>query len=146
MYSFLQRTKAAVDNWTNILPFDVENKIRRIGGANLHPAAQFDNLHELFREVKNVQSIFMKNFFSRVCVFQIYYDNQAVYLFMLQKVIPGIENLARELKPESFNILKAGREGKVEISKKIIAQILANGFFCNFQSRDNLPHINFDKY
>jgi len=65
---------------------------------------------------------------------------------MLNEVIPGIEKLARELQPEGFSILKAGQEGTLELTKLQIAQILANGFFCNFKDEINLPHINFDTY
>jgi hypothetical protein len=37
---------------------DVEKKIRWIGGANIHAAAQFDNLHELFKEVNAITILF----------------------------------------------------------------------------------------
>jgi hypothetical protein len=77
---------------------------------------------------------------------QIQSSNPAVYDYMLGVVLPGIEKLAKELPRESFSILKAGQEGKVELTKRQIAQILANGFFCNFIYNWNLPHINFDKY
>jgi len=62
---------------------------------------------------------------------------------MVSNVLPEIEKLARELPPERFSILKAGQEGKLELTKRQIAQLLANGFFCNFS---NLAAINFDKY
>jgi hypothetical protein len=65
---------------------------------------------------------------------------------MLNEVLPGIEKLARELQPETFKILKAGQEGKVELTKRKIAQILANGFFCNFKDATNIPQINFERY
>jgi hypothetical protein len=65
---------------------------------------------------------------------------------MLGIVLPGIEKLARELQTESFSILQVGKEGKLVLTKRQIAQILANGFFCNFKYNRNLPHINFDKY
>jgi hypothetical protein len=65
---------------------------------------------------------------------------------MLGVVLPGIEKLAKELQTESFSILKAGQEGKVELTKRQIAQILANGFFCNLKYNGNVPHINFDMY
>jgi len=65
---------------------------------------------------------------------------------MLNEVLPGIEKLARELQPESFKILKAKHEGKVELTKRQIAQILANGFFCNFKDAINIPQINFERY
>ena len=66
---------------------------------------------------------------------------------ILTVVVPGIEKLARELQPdESFKILKEGQEGKLELTKRQIAQILANAFFCNFKDIQNLSHINFDKY
>jgi uncharacterized protein with NAD-binding domain and iron-sulfur cluster len=65
---------------------------------------------------------------------------------MVSNVLPEIEKLARELQPERFSILKAGQEGKLELTKRQISQILANGFFCNFKDIKNLSHINFDKY
>jgi Poly (ADP-ribose) glycohydrolase (PARG) len=65
---------------------------------------------------------------------------------MLNEVLPGIEKLARELQPEKFKILKAGQEGKVELTKRKIAQILANGFFCTFKDAINIPQINFERY
>jgi Poly (ADP-ribose) glycohydrolase (PARG) len=64
---------------------------------------------------------------------------------MMSIVLPEIEELARELQAERFSILKAREEGKLELTKQQIAQILANGFFCNFKDVENLSHINFDK-
>jgi Poly (ADP-ribose) glycohydrolase (PARG) len=65
---------------------------------------------------------------------------------MKNVVFPGIENLARELQPEDCRILMAGQEGKLEVSKRRIAQILANSFFCNFSQNTLIPHFNFDLY
>jgi hypothetical protein len=141
----------AVANWNNCpeyaSPQDVENKIRRIGQANLHPQAQFDNLHKLFQEVNIINHHIIANILLRhTHLLQIYSNDPSGYNFMLGEVLPGIEKLARELQPESISILKAKHEGKVELTKRQIAQILANGFFCNFKDERNLPHINFDKY
>jgi Poly (ADP-ribose) glycohydrolase (PARG) len=77
---------------------------------------------------------------------QIYNSDQAMYNYILSAVLPGIEKLATGLQPERFRILKAGHEGKVELTKRQIAQILANGFFCNFKKDINVPRINFDKF
>lgn len=72
--------------------------------------------------------------------------DQTDYDFMLSNVLPGIENLARNLPDESIGVLKAGQNGQRRLSKRHIAQILANCFFCVFKNDENLPHITFKKY
>lgn len=50
----MQRIEEAVQIWKklgDISSYPLESKIKRIGGANLHAAAQFDNLKELLKEV-----------------------------------------------------------------------------------------------
>lgn len=65
---------------------------------------------------------------------------------MQSTVLPGIEKLARELQPdENFTLLQAGQEGKLELTKRQIAQILANCFFCNFPINNDFPTIIFDR-
>jgi hypothetical protein len=64
---FFQRKERAVESVKHDREYykkysrshDVENKIRRIGGANLHPSAQFDNLHKLFLEVNTIALLFI---------------------------------------------------------------------------------------
>lgn len=72
-------------------------------------------------------------------------NNPAGYQYMMSTVLPRIEKLARDLPIQGIDILKAGRNGQVELSKLHIAQILASGFFCIFKDV-GLPSINFDKY
>lgn len=82
-----------------------------------------------------------------VYLFKISNESQADNDYMEGTVFPGIEKLARELQPdENFRLMRAGKEGKLELTNQQIAQILANCFFCNFQINIDFPHVVFDKF
>jgi poly(ADP-ribose) glycohydrolase len=68
---------------------------------------------------------------------------------LFNEIIPGIIDLAKQLESllPSLELLKAGRNYSIELSKKQIASLLANAFLCTFPYRnDQSAGKKFEKY